>query len=322
MHNITKPRWWISENKVTDEVVFKNRRKFMSSGIGASAASIVPSSLWASLMLDQQFDKIKRNLKYSETNRKVTKEYINTKYNNFYEFGSTKYIASEAEALVTDGWTLDVTGLVEKPKIVSVDSLISTMSLEERIYRHRCVEAWSMVVPWIGFQLSNLVNICKPLSSAKYVKFYTFFNPEIASEQRARWYPWPYTEGLTMAEALNPLSFIVVGAYGKILHKPFGAPVRLHLPWKYGFKSIKSIVKIEFTDTRPISFWEELSPKEYGFWANVNPNVDHPRWSQEQERVLGGAGDYIPTELYNGYEEEVAYLYSDLIKSEGKKLYR
>ena len=322
MHNITKPRWWISENKVTNENTFRNRREIISAGIAGSASIIIPSSVWASTEGVKQFNTVKRNLRFSENNRKITEEYINTKYNNFYEFGSTKYIASEAEALVTEGWTLDIAGLVEKSKIISVDDLISKIPLEERIYRHRCVEAWSMVVPWIGFQLSDLIQLCKPLSGAKYIKFYTFFNPEIATEQRARWYPWPYTEGITMEEALNPLTFIVVGAYGKILHKPFGAPIRLHLPWKYGFKSIKSIVKIEFADTRPVSFWEELSPKEYGFWANVNPEVNHPRWSQAQERVLGGAGDYIPTELYNGYGEEVAYLYNKLIKSEGSKLFR
>ncbi len=254
--------------------------------------------------------------------RKITDENISSKYNNFYEFGSTKYIAKEAEALETEGWTIKVDGLVEKPFKISVDKLITTMPLEERIYRHRCVEAWSMVVPWTGFELSNLLKISKPLSSAKFIKFYTFYDPKVATEQKARWYPWPYTEGLTIEEASNPLSFLVLGAYGKILHKPFGAPIRLHLPWKYGFKSIKSIVRIEFTENRPVSFWEELNPNEYGFWANVNPKVNHPRWSQERERVLGGAGETIPTKIFNGYGAEVAHLYKNLESSEGLRLYR
>ena len=179
-----------------------------------------------------------------------------------------------------------------------------------------------MVVPWTGFELSNLLKISKPLSSAKFIKFFTFYDPKVATEQKARWYPWPYTEGLTIEEASNPLSFLVLGAYGKILHKPFGAPIRLHLPWKYGFKSIKSIVRIEFTENRPVSFWEELNPNEYGFWANVNPKVNHPRWSQERERVLGGAGETIPTKIFNGYGAEGAHLYKNLESSEGLRLYR
>ncbi len=320
MYYITKPNWNISENKTTSEKVFKFRRTLLASALGVTMSGMTPSSLFSSNSGNQIIN-AKRNNRFSDTTRDITKEEINTKYNNFYEFGSTKYIANEAEALKTDGWEVDITGLVEKPFRISVDDLIGKMPIEERIYRHRCVEAWSMVVPWIGFELSQLVKISEPLSSAKFVKFYTFYDPKIASEQRARWYPWPYTEGLTIEEAINPLSFLVIGAYGKILHKPFGAPIRLHLPWKYGFKSIKSIVRIEFTRDRPVSFWEELSPKEYGFWANVNPEVDHPRWSQSRERVLGTAGETIPTLIYNGYGEDVAYMYKSLKNIEGKKLF-
>lgn len=176
-----------------------------------------------------------------------------------------------------------------------------------------------MVVPWIGFPLAELVKAAAPTSGAKYVQFQTFMDPDVARGQRQHWYPWPYTEGLTMAEATNDLALMVVGAYGKVLHKPFGAPIRLHLPWKYGFKHIKSIDRITFTDQRPVSFWEQLQDKEYGFWANVNPEVSHPRWSQASERVLG-SDERIPTLLFNGYSEEVASLYVD--NDAGDRLWR
>jgi sulfoxide reductase catalytic subunit YedY len=176
-----------------------------------------------------------------------------------------------------------------------------------------------MVVPWIGSPLAALVALARPLGSARFVAFETFQNPDVARGQRQFWYPWPYTEGLTMEEAGNELAFMVVGAYGKVLHKSFGAPLRLHLPWKYGFKSIKSIVRISFTDTRPVGFWEELQASEYGFWANVNPEVAHPRWSQATERVLG-TDERVPTVLFNGYGEEVAHLYAAV--DEGDRLWR
>ncbi len=177
-----------------------------------------------------------------------------------------------------------------------------------------------MVAPWIGFEMSHLLALAKPLSSAKFVRFETFLDKSVAPGQRQPWHPWPYVEGLTMAEAANELTFMVVGAYGKVLHKQFGAPIRLHTPWKYGFKSIKSVVKITFTDERPVSFWEELQAREYGFWANVNPEVNHPRWSQATERVLGSE-DRIPTLLYNGYGEEVAGIYAGMADL-GDALYR
>ena len=178
-----------------------------------------------------------------------------------------------------------------------------------------------MVVPWIGFPMKKLVSIANPLSSAKYVRMETFMDPSVASEQRAHWYPWPYVEGVTLAEANNDLAFMVVGAYGKVLHRQFGAPLRLHLPWKYGFKSIKSIVKFTFTDRQPKGFWEELLGREYGFWANVNPGVDHPRWSQATEQPLSGGGK-IPTQLFNGYGEHVAHLYQGIESRLGDKLWR
>lgn len=171
-----------------------------------------------------------------------------------------------------------------------------------------------MVVPWIGFPLAELVRLAEPTSDAKYVRMETLADEATMPGLRQHWYPWPYTEGVTLAEATNPLAFMVVGAYGKVLHKPFGAPIRLHLPWKYGFKSLKSVVRISFTAERPVGFWEELQASEYGFWANVNPEVPHPRWSQADERVLGG-DERIPTQLFNGYAEEVAGLYADMDRS-------
>ncbi len=178
-----------------------------------------------------------------------------------------------------------------------------------------------MVVPWIGFPLHRLIALAKPLSGAKYLRFATFHDPTVARGQRQHWYPWPYVEGLTMAEAANDLALLVVGAYGKVLPQSFGAPMRLHLPWKYGFKSIKSIKRITFTDVRPVSFWEELAVREYGFWANVNPGVDHPRWSQAQERVLG-TDTTVPTVLFNGYGAEVAHLYDGMEAEFGDRVWR
>jgi sulfoxide reductase catalytic subunit YedY len=189
------------------------------------------------------------------------------------------------------------------------------MPLEERVYRHRCVEAWSMAVPYSGFPMKALVDLARPLSSARYVKMATFHNPDIAGGQRAGWYPWPYIEGLTLAEATHHLAFIATGLYGKPIPKQNGAPLRLAVPWKYGFKHIKAIVRFEFTDQRPVSFWEEIQGSEYGFWANVNPEVPHPRWSQATERVLG-SDERVPTLLYNGYGEYVADLYKGMDASE------
>lgn len=171
-----------------------------------------------------------------------------------------------------------------------------------------------MVVPWIGFPLAELVRLAEPTSDAKFVRMETLADEETMPGLRQHWYPWPYVEGVTLAEAMNPLAFMVVGAYGKVLHKPFGAPIRLHLPWKYGFKSLKSVVRISFVSERPVGFWEELQGSEYGFWANVNPEFDHPRWSQAEERVLG-SDERIPTEIYNGYGAEVAHLYKDMDRS-------
>jgi methionine sulfoxide reductase catalytic subunit len=204
-----------------------------------------------------------------------------------------------------------IDGMVERELTLDAEELIRKLPLEERLYRHRCVEAWSMAVPWTGFPLAALVAMARPLGSARYLQMETFERPDEAPGQRASWYPWPYVEGLTMAEATNELAFIATGLYGKPLPKQNGAPLRLVTPWKYGFKSVKSIVRLTFTDQRPVSFWETIQASEYGFWANVNPDVPHPRWSQAQEKPLGGDGR-IPTLLFNGYAEFVADLYRGL----------
>ena len=319
MRNITPPSWALPERLVTPEHVMLNRRQWLASvGAGALAASIAGPA-GAAVAEDPWTPKPPLNPAYADPGREVTAEAANTIYNNFYEFGSHKEIHEAAQALVTDPWTISVDGMVEKPFEIGIEDLIAKMPVEERVYRHRCVEAWSMVVPWIGFELAELVKLAKPLSGATYVEFKTFHDPYMARGQRQHWYPWPYTEGVTIAEAMNELSLMVVGAYGKVLHKQFGAPIRLHLPWKYGFKSIKSINKITFTDKRPVSFWEELQAREYGFWANVNPAVAHPRWSQADERVLG-TNDRIPTQIFNGYGEQVAHLYTEV--DEGDRLWR
>ncbi|HEX7967578.1 MAG TPA: protein-methionine-sulfoxide reductase catalytic subunit MsrP, partial [Stellaceae bacterium] len=256
---------------------------------------------------------VKRNEAY-KLDRPITDEKINGNYNNFYEFNSSKQVARQAQALKIRPWTIKIDGMVEKPFEIGVDDLVRKFSVEERLYRHRCVEAWSMAVPWSGFPLKALVDLAQPLGSAKYLRMETFRDPKVASGQKQFWYPWPYVEGVTMAEATNELAFLVTGMYGKPVPRQDGAPLRLALPWKYGFKSIKSIVKFTFTDKRPISFWEELQASEYGFWANVNPEVPHPRWSQATERVLG-SDERRPTLIWNGYGEYVAPIY-DGLKSE------
>ena len=257
-----------------------------------------------------------RNLRF-RLDREISPEKEATTYNNYYEFGSSKNIWRKAQALPIRPWTIAIGGMVEKPFEIAIDDLLAKMPLEERLYRHRCVEAWSMTVPWGGFPMKALVDFARPLGSAKYVTLTSFHDPEVAAGQKASWYPWPYVEGLTIAEARNELAFIGTGLYGKPMPKQNGAPLRLVAPWKYGFKSTKGIVRFQFSEMRPVSFWEEIQPREYGFWANVNPEVPHPRWSQASERVLG-TGERVPTQLYNGYGEFVAGLYTGL---KGERLF-
>lgn len=314
--NFTRPSWYLPESSATSESAFLNRRQLIKGlglgGLAVSTGSLINSRFAHANMEDPSTGlyPVTRNKKYT-LERAITPEEINTKYNNFYEFGSHKQIYAAAQALQIRPWEIEIDGEVEKPMTIDIDSLLAKMPLEERLYRHRCVEAWSMRVPWSGFQLSHLVKLAKPTSAAKFLRFETFQDPQVAPGQKQFWYPWPYVEGITMEEAANELTFMVIGAYGKPVPKQMGAPLRLALPWKYGFKSIKSIKKITFTNERPVSFWEELLPGEYGFWANVNPEVDHPRWSQAQERDLE-TGEKIPTQLFNGYGEFVAGLYDGM----------
>ena len=316
MHVIRRRGWEIPERLATPEHLVFNRRAFLAAS-GAAALSLSPGLAFAQRIADlpdptKDLYPVKRNDAYV-LDRPITDEKINNSYNNFYEFGSAKTIAKAAQALKLRPWTIKIDGMVEKAQEIGIDDLIRKMPLEERLYRHRCVERWSMAIAWSGFPFARLVELAQPLSSAKYVRMETFLNPSLASGQRQTWYPWPYVEGLTMAEATNELAFLVTGAYGKPVSKQMGAPLRLVVPWKYGFKAVKSIVSVNFSDKRPVSFWEKLQASEYGFWANVNPQVPHPRWSQASEQPLGSR-ERVPTLLYNGYGEFVADLYKDMKK--------
>jgi sulfoxide reductase catalytic subunit YedY len=303
--------WDLPESLATPEDVFLNRRQILAGGGGMIAAGALGiGNARAAADPSAGLYPAPRNAAHT-ISRDITPEDINAAYNNFYEFGSSKTIAKAAQALQVRPWEIRIDGEIEKEMTLGIDDLLARVTLEERLYRHRCVEAWSMTVPWTGFPVSKLIEIARPLSSAKFLKMETFQNPEVARGQLASWYPWPYVEGLTMDEAANDLAFLVTGAYGKPAAKQFGAPLRLATPWKYGFKSIKSIVRFSFVREQPKTFWEIINASEYGFWANVNPEVPHPRWSQANERVLG-TGDTIPTVIYNGYGEQVAHLYEGL----------
>ncbi len=313
--------WQMAERDATPEAVFEDRRRLakalaagpllLGTGLGLGPAlSSAARAAAAETDPSAGLYPAGRNPRYA-LDRDVTDERIVTTYNNFYEFGSHKQIWQAAQKLKTRPWTVTIDGLVENKLTLDVEALIKRMTLEERLYRHRCVEAWSIAVPWSGFPLKALVDLARPLSGAKYLAMRTFLDKKMAPGQRQFWYPWPYVEGLTIEEATNELAFIATGAYGMPIAKQNGAPLRLVVPWKYGFKSVKSIVRFTFTDKRPKNFWQEIQGAEYGFWANVNPKVDHPRWSQATEKLLG-TGKRVPTLLYNGYGEFVAGLYKDI----------
>ncbi|MGX7704395.1 protein-methionine-sulfoxide reductase catalytic subunit MsrP [Methylobacterium sp. Gmos1] len=314
-----KRGWEMPERLATPESIFLNRRALLGGSLGMAAASLAGGPALAALPGEgtgatktADLYPAKQNPAYT-LDRPVTAERYSADYNNFYEYGTNKTVTPGSNALKVQPWTIKVDGLVEKPFEIGFEDLVRKMALEERLYRHRCVEAWSMAVPWTGFPLSALVALAKPTGDAKYIQMQTFMDKAMAPGQRAFFYPWPYTEGLTMAEANNELAFMVTGVYGKPLINQFGAPLRLAVPWKYGFKSVKSINRITFTAERPKTFWEGLQASEYGFWANVNPAVPHPRWSQASERVLG-TDERVPTLIYNGYGAQVAELYKGLEK--------
>ncbi len=310
--------WEIPENQVTSESDYINRRKFIKDLGLASAGTLLFSTSNACAQgsgLERQLEPFRAQTLAAENNanftveRQMTDEVVAATYNNYYEFTTSKStVWKKVEKFKTRPWEIEISGLVEKPMTVDVDDLIKQMPLEERIYRFRCVEAWAMVVPWIGFPMKALLEKVQPKAEAKYVRMLTFLDADMAPQQRDPYLPWPYFEGLTLAEAMNDLTLLTAGIYGHILPPQHGAPIRLIAPWKYGFKSIKSIVSIELTDKKPRTFWNTLAPREYGFEANVNPNVPHPRWSQASERMIG-TGERLPTLIYNGYGDAVAHLY-------------
>jgi sulfoxide reductase catalytic subunit YedY len=292
----------------TPRADFLNRRQIIAGAAGMMAAGGIAAPAVAA-KLD-----VTRGGPYSADLEPVTKE-VATTYNNFYEFGTGKNDpAKNAHKLTTDPWSVEVSGHVNNPGAYAYDDILKGMALEERIYRFRCVEAWSMVVPWVGFSLSEFIKRADPTGNAKYLKFETLVRPEEMHGQKTRIVPWPYTEGLRMDEAMHPLTMVVVGMYGETLPNQNGAPIRIIIPWKYGFKSIKSIVSMEFTEEPPLNTWQEILPREYGFYANVNPEVDHPRWSQATERPVGGGlfAKKQPTLMFNGYADEVAGLYAGM----------
>jgi methionine sulfoxide reductase catalytic subunit len=296
--------------EITPKNVFLNRRAFMAGAAGAAMLPALPA------LAEGNPDAKKLNAKpstFSTTDEKTPYDAV-TAYNNFYEFGTGKEDpAANAGSLKTDPWTIKVDGLINNPGEIGLEALLA-MPLEERIYRLRCVEAWSMVVPWVGFSLAELIKKYEVQGSAKYVAFETLVRPEEMPGQAGNALDWPYVEGLRMDEAMNPLTIVAVGLYGEVMPNQNGAPVRIIVPWKYGFKSIKSVVRMSFAEQQPPTTWNIQAPSEYGFYSNVNPEVDHPRWSQAQERRVGTGlfAERIPTLPFNGYGEQVASLYSGM----------
>lgn len=298
----------LTYSQVTPKADFLNRRQIMAGAAGLGLTSLFSGSAHA------------KALEYSKSDYKVdmdtTPKDAATTYNNYYEFGTGKGDPVKyAGVLTTDPWSVEIGGLVNNPGKFALEDILKDVALEERIYRFRCVEAWSMVVPWIGFQLSDLIAKADPMGNAKYVAFETLHRPdEMPGIGWNSGFPWPYVEGLRLDEAMHPLTFVATGMYGEELPNQNGAPLRLVVPWKYGFKSIKSIVKITLTDKQPPTTWNQIADREYGFYSNVNPEVDHPRWSQASERPIGAGlfAGRIPTLKFNGYEEDVAGLYAGM----------
>lgn len=295
--------WEIPEREATPESVYLNRRQLLQ-----AAGFLGAEGLLAAADAGGRYP-AKRNPEFT-LDRPITEEWAATGYNNFYEFGLEKEgVRNRVGPFQVSPWKVEVTGLVNRPKTYDVDELTRTFPLEERLYRFRCVEAWSMSVPWTGFPLAALVKAVDPKPEAKFIRFISVSKPgEQPGIKEQPWYPWPYYEGLRMDEALNDLTLVVTGMYGKPLPKQNGAPIRLAVPWKYGYKGAKSIVKIDFVKSQPGTFWNKLNASEYGFYSNVNPKKPHPRWSQASERVIP-KGERRPTLMYNGYEQYVAKLY-------------
>jgi len=298
----------IASSEITDKETYLNRRHFMKSAVGLAMLPLFNQAQAGYGNTPLKHEKAER----FRIDEKLTPYTDITSYNNYYEFGTDKYSpAKQAQQLTTDPWSITIAGHVERPGTYSLEDIMKSHPLEERIYRLRCVERWSMVIPWIGFSLADLIKRFQPTSNAKFVKFTTLERKGEMPGLRRSVLDWPYVEGLRMDEAMNPLALMAVGLYGEVMPKQNGAPIRLVVPWKYGFKSIKSVVKIEFVDRKPVSSWEQAAPREYGFYSNVNPEVDHPRWSQKRERRIG---EFLKrkTLMFNGYEEQVAHLYKGM----------
>ena len=302
-----KNSWEIPESEVTPEAIYQKRRQFMKTGALGSAMMLSP---WASAYASLKIGDYQKNV--ISIDEEINSEKDATSYNNFYEFGTGKDDPRKnSKRFTTDDWKIEVGGACEKPGSNSLEDLVKPFPVEERIYRLRCVEAWSMVIPWLGIPLASILKSLQPTSNAKYVSFKTLHDPVRMPGQQRSVLNWPYREGLTIAEAMHPLTLLGVGMYGKTMPNQNGAPVRLVVPWKYGFKSIKSIVRIDFVEEQPATSWNMASSREYGFYSNVNPDVNHPRWSQRKERRIGEIFKR-DTLMFNGYEEEVASLYDDL----------
>jgi len=303
---LIKKRDDIKSSEITPESLYCDRREFLRAAglLGIATATVSAGALArAASAHAAQGQELKDELTPFEDV---------TTYNNFYEFGTDKAEPAEnSKGFKTKPWTVRVEGMVNKPAAYAIEDFIKPSKLEERVYRHRCVEGWSMVIPWMGFRMSDLINRVQPLASAKYIEFQTLNDPKQMPGQRSPVLNWPYTEGLRIDEAMHPLAIFAVGLYGKTLLPQNGAPLRTVIPWKYGFKATKSIVRIRFTDKQPRTAWNDAAPNEYGFFANVNPEVDHPRWSQARERRIGEFRKR-PTLMLNGYADQVGRLYSGL----------
>lgn len=305
----------VRPSEITSEANYLNRRDFLKRSAIAGSA-LASASATAAIIPRGEMAKLPGigDSVYSTSEEPNSYDDITT-YNNFYEFGTAK-----SDPYRNSGdfeprpWTIEVDGHAEVTGTFDLEDFVKPHALEERIYRMRCVEAWSMVVPWVGIPLAKIIERFKPMSNARYVAFETVYRPDEMPGQRSRVLDWPYREGLTIAEAMNPLTIMAVGVYGETLPNQNGAPLRLVVPWKYGFKGIKSIVKMSFVERQPQTSWEMANAREYGFYANVNPNVDHPRWSQARERRIGAGffAEKIPTQMFNGYAEQVAHLYEGL----------
>ncbi len=296
MHIVRRRGWELPERLVTPAALVLGRRTALS-GIGALAVAATASAA------------PEVNPKYV-AGRDLTPEKYAETYNNYYEFSESKNLWQSTQSMKQHPWSIQIDGMVKQPRTIDLDDLLKQVQLEERIYRHRCVEAWAMTVPWTGFPLKQLLAIAEPLGSAKYIVFETAQDKKAMSGLDSPFYTWPYIEGLAIDEAANDVAFISTGLYSKPLPPQNGGPIRLTIPWKYGFKSAKALVRISFAEKRPVNFWQTLQPAEYGFWANVNPDVAHPRWSQASERLIG-TNQVVPTQIYNGYGDFVASLYTD-----------